>query len=92
MFNPYAARQEIFMNISREAAKPRRDIEELAAIVIDAALQLHRDLGADLLESVFPETPQFSGNSAPHFFSVVWLYRVHFDINPQITQMNADFD
>ena len=43
------------MNISREAAKTRRDIEELAAIVIDVALQLHRDLGAGLLESVFPE-------------------------------------
>ena len=48
------------MNTSREAAKTRRDIEELAAIVIDAALQLHRDLGPGLLESVFPETSQFS--------------------------------
>ena len=75
MFNPYAARQEIFMNISREAAKTRRDIEELAAIVIDVALQLHRDLGAGLLESVFPENPAVSGNSATHPFGEVWRYR-----------------
>ena len=37
---------------SREDAKARRDIEEVAAIVVDAALQLHRDLGPGLLESV----------------------------------------
>ncbi len=38
---------------SREDAKARRDIEEIAAIVIDAAFQLHRDLGPGLLESVY---------------------------------------
>ena len=43
------------MHSSREAAKTRRDIDKLAAIAIDVALQQHRDLGARLLESVFPE-------------------------------------
>lgn len=38
---------------SREDAKARRDVEEVAAIVVDAALQLHRDLGPGLLESVY---------------------------------------
>lgn len=38
---------------SREAARARRDIEDVAAIVVDAALQLHRDLGPGLLESVY---------------------------------------
>ena len=38
---------------SREDAKARRDIEEVAAIVVDVALQLHRDLGPGLLESVY---------------------------------------
>ncbi|MFH1137205.1 MAG: GxxExxY protein [Pseudomonadota bacterium] len=37
---------------SREDAKARRDIEEVAAIVVDASLQPHRDLGPGLLESV----------------------------------------
>ncbi|MCL2310346.1 MAG: GxxExxY protein [Proteobacteria bacterium] len=41
------------MNISREGAKARRDIEEVAAWVIDAALELHRDLGPGLLETVY---------------------------------------
>ena len=30
---------------SREDAMARRNIEEIAAVVVDAALQLHRDLG-----------------------------------------------
>ena len=38
---------------SREGAKPRRDIEEVAGIVIDTALNLHKDLGPGLLESVY---------------------------------------
>jgi iron complex transport system substrate-binding protein len=38
---------------SREGAKARRNIEELSAIVVDTALQLHRDLGPGLLESVY---------------------------------------
>lgn len=38
---------------SREDAKARRDIEEVATIVVDSALQLHRDLGPGLLESVY---------------------------------------
>jgi iron complex transport system substrate-binding protein len=41
------------MRDSREGAKTRRDVEELAAIVVDTALQLHRDLGPGLLESVY---------------------------------------
>ena len=39
--------------VSREGAKTRRDIEEVSAIVVDTALQLHRDLGPGLLESVY---------------------------------------
>ena len=38
---------------SRDDAKARRDIEDVATIVVDAALQLHRDLGPGLLESVY---------------------------------------
>lgn len=38
---------------SREVAKTRRDVEEISAIVVDTALQLHRDLGPGLLESVY---------------------------------------
>ena len=38
---------------SREGAKPRRDVEEIAGIVVDTALQLHKDLGPGLLESVY---------------------------------------
>lgn len=38
---------------SREGTKTRRDVEELSAIVVDTALQLHRDLGPGLLESVY---------------------------------------
>ncbi|MBB5021363.1 GxxExxY protein [Desulfurispira natronophila] len=39
---------------SREGAKTRRkDVEEVASIVVDTALQLHRDLGPGLMESVY---------------------------------------
>jgi len=38
---------------SREAAKARRNVEEVAAMVVDTALRLHRDLGPGLLESVY---------------------------------------
>jgi len=41
------------IHVSREDAKARRDIEEVAAIVVTAALQLHRDLGPGLLESAY---------------------------------------
>lgn len=41
------------IHASREDAKTRRDIEEVAAIVVDVALKLHRDLGPGLLESVY---------------------------------------
>jgi GxxExxY protein len=42
------------MRTSREGAKARRmDVEEVARIVVDTALQLHRDLGPGLLESVY---------------------------------------
>ncbi|MFQ3670562.1 MAG: GxxExxY protein [Verrucomicrobiia bacterium] len=40
------------MNDSHEGTKPRRDKEEVAAIVVDCAFQLHRDLGPGLLEAV----------------------------------------
>ena len=36
-----------------ENARQRRDVEEVAAIVVDTALKLHRDLGPGLLESVY---------------------------------------
>jgi iron complex transport system substrate-binding protein len=38
---------------SREGAKTRRAVEEIAAIVVDCALNLHKDLGPGLLESVY---------------------------------------
>lgn len=41
------------MNNSREGAKTRRDVEDVAAIIVDAALQIHRELGPGLLESVY---------------------------------------
>lgn len=40
-------------DVSREGAKARRDVEELASIVVDTALHLHRDLGPGLLETVY---------------------------------------
>ena len=40
-------------DFSREGAKTRRDVEELASIVVDTALHLHRDLGPGLLETVY---------------------------------------
>ncbi|OGR04935.1 MAG: Fe3+ hydroxamate ABC transporter substrate-binding protein [Deltaproteobacteria bacterium RIFOXYD12_FULL_53_23] len=40
-------------DVSREGAKTRRDVEELASIVVDTALHLHRDLGPGLLETVY---------------------------------------
>lgn len=40
-------------NGSREGAKARRDVEEVAAIVVDCSLQLHKDLGPGLLESAY---------------------------------------
>jgi len=41
------------MKGSREDSKARRDVEEVATIVVDTALQLHRDLGPGLLETVY---------------------------------------
>ena len=41
------------MKDSHEATKARRDKEEVAAIVVDCAYQLHRDLGPGLLETVY---------------------------------------
>lgn len=38
---------------SHEDARTRRDIEEIASIVIDASFQIHKDLGPGLLESVY---------------------------------------
>jgi iron complex transport system substrate-binding protein len=41
-------------NFSREDAKARSlNIEELSAIVVDAAFHIHRDLGPGLLESAY---------------------------------------
>ncbi|MBN2162009.1 MAG: GxxExxY protein [Pontiellaceae bacterium] len=39
--------------LPREDAKTRRDVEETASIVIDVALQIHKELGPGLLESVY---------------------------------------
>lgn len=38
---------------SLEATKTRRDKEEVAAIIVDCAFHLHRDLGPGLLETVY---------------------------------------
>jgi len=40
-------------DFSREGAKTRRDVEELASVVVDVAFHLHRDLGPGLLETVY---------------------------------------
>jgi iron complex transport system substrate-binding protein len=40
-------------NDSREDAKARRNVEELASIVVDCAFHLHSDLGPGLLETVY---------------------------------------
>jgi GxxExxY protein len=40
-------------NGSREVAKARRNIEELASIVVDCAFHLHSDLGPGPLETVY---------------------------------------
>jgi iron complex transport system substrate-binding protein len=41
------------MSTSREGAKARSDVEAVAAVVVDTAIRLHRDLGPGLLESVY---------------------------------------
>jgi iron complex transport system substrate-binding protein len=41
------------MDGTNEGAKARRKIEEVAGAVVDAALELHRDLGPGLLESAY---------------------------------------
>lgn len=41
------------MNDSREGAKPRRDLEELSAIVVDCGYKLHVEAGPGLLETVY---------------------------------------
>lgn len=38
---------------SREGAKARRDIEEVARLTVDAAFKIHNELGPGLLESVY---------------------------------------
>jgi hypothetical protein len=35
-------------NVSREVAKARRNVEELASIVVDCAFNLHSDLGPEI--------------------------------------------
>lgn len=39
--------------VSREAAKPRRNVEELSSIVVDCGYRLHMEAGPGLLESVY---------------------------------------
>lgn len=39
--------------VSREAAKPRRNVEELSAIVVDCGYKLHAEAGPGLLETVY---------------------------------------
>ncbi len=41
---------QLFVNV---VAKARRDVEEVAALVVDTALQVHKDLGPGLLETVY---------------------------------------
>lgn len=41
------------MNNSDPSIKPRRDVEELSAIVVDFAYRLHVEAGPGLLESVY---------------------------------------
>jgi GxxExxY protein len=41
------------MNDSNEGTQPRRDAEELSAIVVDCAYRLHVEAGPGLLESVY---------------------------------------
>jgi GxxExxY protein len=41
------------MKDSHEGTKPRRDAEELSAIVVDCAYRLHVEAGPGLLESVY---------------------------------------
>lgn len=40
-------------NSSRKDAKPQRNIEKIASIVIDTCFDLHKNLGPGLLESVY---------------------------------------
>ena len=49
------AAKEVYVEGSREDAKAAKklNVEELSAIVVDAAFQIHRDLGPGLLESVY---------------------------------------
>ncbi|MBM4152800.1 MAG: GxxExxY protein [Kiritimatiellaceae bacterium] len=41
------------MNDSHESTKPRKDKEEITAVLVDCAFRLHRDLGPGLLETVY---------------------------------------
>ncbi len=41
------------MSDSHGGTKPQRDKEEVTAIIVDCAFQLHRDLGPGLLETVY---------------------------------------
>lgn len=47
------SRLSVQKNVSREDAKARRDVEEVASLVVDTAFHLHRDLGPGLLETVY---------------------------------------
>ncbi|MBI3793987.1 MAG: GxxExxY protein [Nitrospinae bacterium] len=44
-----------YLKVSREGAKDAKnlDVEELSAIVVDAAFHIHKELGPGLLESVY---------------------------------------
>ena len=41
------------MNDSRDAAMPRRELEELSAVVVDCGYRLHVEAGPGLLETVY---------------------------------------
>jgi hypothetical protein len=58
---------------SREGAKPRRNIEELSALVVDNAYKLHVEAGPGLLESVYEVVLARMLETEGWQFCVKWL-------------------